>query len=374
MRIGFIDADLIDNGTRHPNLALMKLSGYMKNTLGHQTELLFDYNNIHAYDKVYISKVFTYTKINPNILTLSNVEYGGTGFLPEEKGDLPFEIEHHLPDYHLYDKFVEKEIDRGIKPQHFSDYMDYSIGFATRGCFRKCSFCVNKKYDRVVRHAKIVEFVDPTRKYIYLWDDNILGYEKWQEVFDELAETKRYFQFRQGLDIRLMTEEKAKVLSKAKYKGDYIFAFDYLKDRELIERKLNIWRKYSSKTTKLYILCAYESQDVNDIISVFERISILMRYRCLPYIMRYDTYKESEFAGLYINIARWCNQPNFFKKKSFREYCEANGEKSSTMRYLRDFEGKHPHVAKKYFDLKFEAVPRYDSIQSIEVAATSEIY
>ncbi|MBS4022544.1 MAG: hypothetical protein KGZ79_08985 [Dethiobacter sp.] len=372
MRIGFIDADLIDNGTRHPNLALMKLSGYMKNTLGYETELLFDYNSLESFDKVYISKVFTFTKINSKILTLPNVEYGGTGFLPEEKQDLPTEIEHHMPDYHLYDKFVEKEIGRGIKPQHFSDYMDYSIGFATRGCFRKCSFCVNKKYDRVVRHAKVSEFVDPTRKYIYLWDDNILGYENWREVFDELAETKRYFQFRQGIDIRLMTEEKASVLSKAKYKGDYIFAFDYLKDRELIERKLNIWRKYCSKTTKLYILCAYESQDVNDIISVFERISVLMKYRCLPYIMRYDTYKQSEFAGLYINIARWCNQPNFFKKKSFREYCEANGEKSSTVRYLRDFENKHPDIAKKYFDLKFETVPRFDA-NNEEVAATREV-
>ena len=30
MKIGIIDADLLDNGTRHPNLALMKISGFMK--------------------------------------------------------------------------------------------------------------------------------------------------------------------------------------------------------------------------------------------------------------------------------------------------------------------------------------------------------
>lgn len=30
MKIGIIDADLLDNGTRHPNLALMKLSGFYK--------------------------------------------------------------------------------------------------------------------------------------------------------------------------------------------------------------------------------------------------------------------------------------------------------------------------------------------------------
>lgn len=30
MNIGIIDADFLDNGTRHPNLALMKISGYYK--------------------------------------------------------------------------------------------------------------------------------------------------------------------------------------------------------------------------------------------------------------------------------------------------------------------------------------------------------
>lgn len=30
MNIGIIDADLLDNGTRHPNLALMKISGFNK--------------------------------------------------------------------------------------------------------------------------------------------------------------------------------------------------------------------------------------------------------------------------------------------------------------------------------------------------------
>ena len=30
MNIGIIDADLLDKGTRHPNLALMKISAYYK--------------------------------------------------------------------------------------------------------------------------------------------------------------------------------------------------------------------------------------------------------------------------------------------------------------------------------------------------------
>ena len=354
MKIGLIDADLLDNGTRHPNLALMKISAFMKER-GHDIELLFDYNVIDSYDKIYLSRVFTFTNIPVDVDSYKNIEYGGTGFYPENAPDLPYEIEHHMPDYTLYNRFIQKEIDRGIKPIRYSDYLDYSIGFATRGCFRKCDFCVNKKFDRVFQHAKVTEFFDPAKKYIYLWDDNILGYEKWNEVFDELADIGRPFQFRQGIDIRLMTKEKAKVLANAKYRGDYIFAFDYLKDRELIEKNIRLWREYSSKTTKLYLLCAYESQDINDIISVFERIRILMKYKCLGYIMRYQDYDKSEMRGMYINLARWCNQPDFFKKKSFRQYCEANGKSSSTYKYMVEFEKKYPEVAKKYFDLRFDA-------------------
>lgn len=363
MNIGLLDADLLDNGTRHPNLALMKLSGYMK-AQNHNVELLLDFNNLSDYDEIYISKVFTYTKLPLNLDELKNIKIGGTGFFEDGGPNLPYRIEHHMPDYNLYNKFIAKEIERGINPIRFTDYTDYSIGFATRGCFRKCSFCVNKKYDKTIRHAPIKEFLDPTRKRIYLWDDNFLSYNKWYEVLDELEGTNKYFQFRQGLDIRLMTKEKAKRISKMKYYGDFIFAFDYIKDRELIEEKLTLWKKHCSKTTKLYILCAYESQDKIDIKNIFERIKILMKYKCLPYIMRYDSYKNSEYKGMYINIARWCNQPNFFKKKSFRDFCESNQNPNSnktcaSVRYMRDFEKKHPEIAAKYFDLRFEDICEY---------------
>lgn len=363
MDIGLIDADLLDNGTRHPNLALMKISGYMKEK-GHISKMLLDYNEIDNYDKVYISKVFSYTKTPKNLNLYNNIVIGGTGFFNDGGKPLNDVIEHHMPDYELYNSYIAKEVERGINPSRFSDYKDYSIGFATRGCFRKCDFCVNKKYDHVVRHAKIVEFFNKSRKRIYLWDDNVLGYSNWYEVFDELEETGRYFQFRQGLDIRLITEEKAKRLTNMKYYGDFIFAFDFIEQRDIIEEKLALWKKYCRKTTKLYVLCAYESQDAQDIERTFERIKILMKYKCLPYIMRYESYKNSEFEGMYISLARWCNQPNFFKKKSFRNFCESNQNSKSnkvcaSVRYMNDFEIKYPNIAKKYFDLKFEDLCEY---------------
>jgi hypothetical protein len=353
MNIGIIDADLLDNGTRYPNLALEKISGYMKNNKNN-VALLETYDNIENYDKVYISKVFEFTKIPVDLSKYKNIELGGTGFFELDSPDLPYEIEHHFPDYNLYDSYIEKQIKKGIKPQTFADYKDGSIGFITRGCFRKCPFCVNRKYDKAIKHSPIEEFLDNDRKYIYFWDDNFLAYSNWKEELQKIKVTGKYFQFRQGLDIRLITEEKAKILSEMKYYGDYIFAFDHIKDRDLIEKNLNTWKKYCKKNTKLYVLCAYDSQDELDIINTFERIKILMKHKCIPYIMRYKSWNDSDFRGMYINIARWCNQQAMFKKKSFREFCIANGEKSSTMRYMTEFEDKYLDIAKEYFDLRYE--------------------
>ena len=82
-----------------------------------------------------------------------------------------------------------------------------------------------------------------------------------------------------------------------------------------------------------------------------------MRYGCIPYIMRYKEFKNSEMRGMYITLARWCNQVSFYKKNSFRQYCtdvKSNGIGSSAYRYMTDFESKYPDVARQYFDLRFE--------------------
>ena len=385
-RIGIIDADLIGRGTRHPNLTCMKLSGYHKDVLHDEVELVESWDDVlqggfeaHTYDWLYMAKVFDFTDVPEPVWHLSNLTYGGTGvyFQPyvcndgvydeagmdvyRDHGDhmLPGFIEHHMPDYSLYDAFVAKEIARGIRPQHYRDYKDFSIGFTTRGCFRHCDFCVNHESAGVQFHAHVEEFFDSRRKYIYLWDDNILGYPKWRDVFRELEATGRRFQFRQGMDIRLMTDEKAEVLTKAKYYGDYIFAFDHPEEQPLIERGLQCWKRHNRTITKVYVLCGFDNQDIRDVVSTFERIRVLMKYGCLPYIMRHENYKSSPYSGTYTNLARWCNQPAFFKKKSYREYCEANGEKSATMQYLRKLEHDYPAVAEKYFDLRWDQLLEY---------------
>ena len=360
--IGIIDVDLLDHGTRHPNLALMKISAFYKKN-NYRVTLLEDYSNIENYQMVFVSKVFSFSFIPDGIITKENVQIGGTGFFVDGGPNLPNEIEHSMPDYDLYSRYVQKKLDQGEPRQRYIDYLDFSIGFTTRGCFRKCDFCVNKKYDIAEKHSPISEFYDPNRKYIYLWDDNFLACKDWKEILDELSMTNRGFQFRQGLDLRLMNKEKALALTNVKYHGDYIFAFDHVEDMALIIHKLKLWRTYSKKSTKLYVLVAYDSIDEKDIENIFIRIEVLMNFKCLPYVMRYEKYKESKFRSLYIQIARWTNQPRFFKKMSFREFCVANqkyaknqNKMCACLHALTEFENEFPNIAEKYFDLKYDDI------------------
>lgn len=173
--------------------------------------------------------------------------YGGTGFFYDKAPKLPAAIEHHMPDYHLYDGFVNQQIAAGKRPKEFDEYLNSSIGYLTRGCFRHCPFCVNKNYNRVEAHSPLSEFLDGRRKVISLLDDNFFGYAGWKDLLLELRATGKPFKFKQGLDERLLTPEMCELLFTSKYAGDFTFAFDNLKDARLIERKIVMARQYTEK-------------------------------------------------------------------------------------------------------------------------------
>ena len=378
--IGIIDADLIGRKKhRFPNLVCEKLSGYWKE-MGHETKLLLSYDNLDQFEAVYISKVFTDTPFPENIVETEKIHLGGTGFYFDKAPNLPDEIEHHIPDYHLYDSWIEEEVRKAKNKAknnnktfnktsfmvQFKEYTDYCIGFLTRGCFRKCGFCVNKKYDHVFCHSTLDEFYTDECKKICLLDDNFLGCPNWKELLLTLQSKKKPFKFKQGLDERLLPKERCKLLFASNYDGDYTFAFDNISDYKLIHNKLKMIREFTDSTSiKFYVLTGFESTDYHDIENAFKRIALLMKYKCLPYLMRFQNknetpWKNSEYRGMYVALARWCNQPNIFKKMSFRQFAEANqalvkteGHICSTMKASMQFEQLYPEIAKKYFDLKY---------------------
>lgn len=382
LKIGIVDADLLDGGTRHPNLALLKLAGFLfDNDIDFELIESGDADTT-KYDRIYVSKVFSFTKDPDFVSNAKNTSewykfhLGGTGYyatipddrdfaslrqldmeqfendeflslLPNKRGGryMGIDMARQMPYYKLYSSYIEKQIAAGRKRSYYKDYLYYSIGFLTRGCFRKCPFCVNRLESRVVKHSELSWFLDNERDengklirpYIYLWDDNFLASppKVWRPLLKELMETKRPFQFRQGLDERMIAEspygeEIAETLSKCKYHGDYIFAFDNWSDRPKIEKALKIWKRYNKKETKFYLFCGFKLTPDNDellyqdIWEIFARIKVLMQYGCLGYIMRHEDYHNHELSNIYVQIARWCNQPAFYKKMSFWEFCYRN--------------------------------------------------
>ena len=276
-----------------------------------------------------------------------------------------------MPDYHLYDEWLSIEKAKSTKSEaafhnEYKMYTDYSIGFLTRGCFRKCPFCVNKKYSHVFKHSPLDEFYDPSRKKICLLDDNFFGCPHWREMLEQLKATGKPFVFKQGLDERLLTDEKCKLLFGSKYDGDIIFAFDNIEDYDLIKSKLEIIDKYKGKkNVKFYVLTGFESTDIVDIENTFKRIALLLEHRCLPYVMRYQNkdekpYLSSPFKCVYNAIACWCNQPSLLRKLSFRQFCEKRQESRKNvicpdMKALMMLEQDYPELAEKYLDLKMRA-------------------
>lgn len=70
--IGIVDADLLDKGTRHPNLVCLKLAGHYKKH-GENVELIDEQwseikDNAEKYDHIFIVRVFDFTKIPLGIL------------------------------------------------------------------------------------------------------------------------------------------------------------------------------------------------------------------------------------------------------------------------------------------------------------------
>lgn len=172
--IGLIDVD----GHNFPNLALMKISSYHK-SIGNSVEWFF---NLKKYDKVYMSKVFTFSKDYKTSIMADEIVKGGTGY--DLKTTLSTEIESMCPDYSLY----------GIE--------DTAYGYLTRGCPRQCAFCIvaKKEGSKSIKVADLKSFWNG-QKNIKLLDANILACKEADNLFNQLADSKAWIDFTQGLDI-----------------------------------------------------------------------------------------------------------------------------------------------------------------------------
>lgn len=312
MKIGLIDVD----GHNYPNLPLMKLSAWHKSR-GDQVEWYDTWSGLfEPYDIVYMSKVFSFTEDYTQPIYAKEIHRGGTGycitnvdgkeiFHKEKKHNLPYEIEHIYPDYSLYPEQTK----------------DTAYGFLTRGCPRGCSFCIVKDKEGLCSRkvADLSEFWNG-QKNIILCDPNILACKEWKDLLQQLIDSKAKVDFNQGLDIRMMNEEKAEMLSQIPIKAIH-FAYDRIEDKDYIEPKFKIFRqksKINPHDLQVFVLTGDRERRVTE--SDLHRIYWLRENGYAPYVMIYDKYHLPKGHEL-IKLQRWVNNRFiFWKTKTFNEY------------------------------------------------------
>lgn len=277
-KIGLIDVD----GHNFPNLALMKISAFHKAN-GDFVEWAIP---MLQYDKVYQSKVFSFTKDFDTIINADAVIKGGTGYDLENK--LPDELENMCPDYSLYSNFKE------------------AYGFLTRGCPRGCKFCiVAKKEGRQSKQVAELRNFWTGQKEIKLMDPNILACDNCKELLQQLVDSRAWIDITQGLDIRFMTDEIASIINQIKVKMLH-FAWDNYEFSTY--EKLKTFRptlKFDYSRLKVYVLTNFNTTLEQDL----ERIYKLKELGYDPYVMIYDKQTAPKQIR---RLQRWVNNKFIF--------------------------------------------------------------
>lgn len=289
-----------------PSLPLMKLSAYHK-SIGDTTEL---FNRLDTYDLVYASKVFSFTEdIDTYLVQADEIRKGGTGYcISVQNGrevfdnandaPLPKEIEHIYPDYSLY-----------------PDYK-YAVGFLTRGCPRKCGFCVvGKKEGLCSRQVADLSEFWRGQKEIKLLDPNLLACKDHERILQQLAKSGAKVDFTQGLDIRLTNPDNIALLNQIKTPMLH-FAWD--NPRQDLTGYFKQFSEHtavkSERNKSVYVLTNYSSTIEEDLY----RIYTLRDLGYSPYVM---IYQKDTAPREIKRMQRWCNNRFIFRSEpNFKDY------------------------------------------------------
>lgn len=285
MRIALHDSEK-NNG--YPNLALMKLSAWHK---AHGDTIEWFNPLFTGYDKVYSSKVFTWTKEDP-YLPKDTVK-GGTGY--GLRNNLTEEIEHIRPDYSLYG-CVE------------------SYGFLTRGCPNKCKWCfVPDKEGNIAANADIEEFVAFGK--VVLMDNNVLACDHGIKQIEKIIKLGLKVDFNQGLDARLIDDSIAKLLGKVKWLHPIRLACDSSSMIEPIRKAVELLRWHNATPSQYFCYLL-----VTDIEGALERVKFLKGIYVYPFAQSYRDKTGTEPTKEQKAFCRWVDHRAVFRSTTWEEY------------------------------------------------------
>lgn len=310
MQIGLIDFD-----GKLQNLALMKLSTYYKQ----QGAKVYLNEVPPTVDKVFCSVLFSWNKEDAAKLQYyyKDIEFGGTGWDVNIK--LPPEVEKCKPDYSLYTvEEIYKRTCRGIgkretKIKKAKTIANMSVGFTSRGCIRACKFCVvPNKEGRFHQVAEIKDLLRPNSNVLTLLDNNLTADPYCIEKLNEIRDRKLTVDISQGIDVRLLTDEKAKALSEVKHLRSLHYAWDLMEYEEQVLRGIRILSKYLKPYKHMcFMLVGFNTTFEEDMY----RFRKLNELGVDPFVMIYNKQGDTRLK----HFARWVNG-RIYKACKWEEY------------------------------------------------------